>query len=98
VRLYGVGLVKIILHRPLEGMPKTATISRSSAGKWCVSFSCECAEPAPRPATGQQAGIDVGLKTFASPGDEQEIATPRFFRAEEHEPAKARWRLSKEAK
>src|SRR5215468_3376340 len=34
LRLYGVGLVKLILHRPLEGMPKTATITRSSTGKW----------------------------------------------------------------
>ena len=50
LRLHGVGLVKIILHRPLEGTPKTATISRSSTGKWYVCFSCECAEPAPLPA------------------------------------------------
>src|SRR5690348_9463829 len=36
LRLYGVGLVKIILHRPIEGTFKTATISRSSTGKWYV--------------------------------------------------------------
>src|SRR5262245_39278694 len=35
LRLYGVGQVKIILHRPLEGMATTATISRST-GKWSV--------------------------------------------------------------
>ena len=67
LRIANVGLVKIILHRPLEGAPKTATISRSSTGKWYVCFSCECAEPSPLPATGQQVGIDVGLKTFATP-------------------------------
>ena len=96
VRLHGVGLVKIILHRPLEGTPKTATISRSSTGKWYVCFSCECAEPAlPLPATGQQVGIDVGLKTFATLSDGQEIANPRFFRAEENALAKVQRRLSK---
>ena len=42
LRLHGVGPVKIILHRPMEGTPKTATISRSSTGKWYVCFSCEC--------------------------------------------------------
>jgi putative transposase len=43
-----VGLVKIIVHRPVEGMPKTAAIRRSGTGKWSVSFFlCECAEPAP---------------------------------------------------
>jgi putative transposase len=96
VRLYGVGLVKIILHRPLKGTPKTATISRSSTGKWYVCFSCECAEPAPLPATGQPVGIDVGLKTFATLSTGQEIANPRFFRTEEKALAQVQRRFSKE--
>src|SRR5258707_10696051 len=66
LRVTNVGQVKIILHRPLEGAPKTATIRRSSTGKWYVAFQCECAEPSPLPAAGQSVGIDVGLKTFAS--------------------------------
>jgi putative transposase len=96
LRLYGVGPVKIILHRPLEGVPKTATISWSSTGKWYVCFSCECAEPVPLPPTGQQVGIDVGLKTFATLSTRQEIANPRFFHTEERALAKAQRRLSKE--
>ena len=87
------GLVKLILHRPLEGTPKTATITRSSTGKWYVCFSCECAEPSPLPETGQQVGIDVGLKTFATLSTGQEIANPRFFRAEEKALAKVQRRL-----
>ncbi|HET8905773.1 MAG TPA: RNA-guided endonuclease TnpB family protein [Ktedonobacterales bacterium] len=98
VRLHGVGQVKIILHRLIEGTPKTATISRSSTGKWYACFSCECAEPSPLPETGQQVGIDVGLKTFATLSDGQEIAHPRFFRAEEKALAKVQRRLSKEEK
>ena len=96
LRIANVGLVKVILHRPLEGTPKTATISRSSTGKWYVCFSCECVAPAPLPATGQHVGIDVGLKTFATLSDGQEIANPRFFRVEERALAKAQRRLSKE--
>jgi putative transposase len=98
VRLYGVGEVKIILHRPLEGPPKTATVTRSSTGKWYVCFSCECADPAPLPETGRQVGIDVGLKTFATFSTAQEIANPRFFRGEEKALAKAQRRLSKQEK
>jgi putative transposase len=98
LRIANVGLVKIILHRPLEGTPKTATIRRSSTGKWYASFSCECAEPAPLPATGQQVGIDVGLKTFAALSTGEQIANPRFFRQEEQALAKAHRRLSKEEK
>jgi len=98
VRLHGVGLVKIILHRPLEGAPKTATVSRSSTGKWYVCFSCECVEPSPLPETGRQVGVDVGLKTFATLSDGQEIANPRFFRAEEQALVTVQRRLSREEK
>ena len=96
LRVMHVGQVKVILHRPIEGTPKTATIRRSSTGKWYVSCSCDCAEPSPLPETGQQVGIDVGLKTFATLSDGQAIANPRFFREEERALAKAQRRLSKE--
>jgi putative transposase len=98
LRLHCVGEVKILLHRPIEGMPKTVTITRSSTGKWYACFSCECAELAPLQQTGQQVGIDVGLKTFATLSMGQEIANPRFFRREEQALAKVQRRLSKEEK
>jgi putative transposase len=98
LRVMNVGQVKVILHRSLEGTPKTATISRSRTGKWYVCFACECAEPSPLPETGQQVGIDVGLKTFATLSMGEEIANPRFFRLEEHALAKAQRRLSQEEK
>src|SRR5579859_5047853 len=104
LHIMNVGQVKVVLHRPLEGTPKTATIRRSRTGKWYVTFSCECAEPSPLPETGQQVGIDVGLKTFAmlSTGQAgeagQAIVNPRFFRQEEQALAKAQRRLAKKEK
>jgi putative transposase len=83
LRVLHVGVVKLILHRPLEDTPKTATISRSRTGKWSVCCSGECAEPSPLPTTGQHVGMDVGLKTCATLSTGQEVATPRFFRQEE---------------
>jgi putative transposase len=94
VRIANVGRVKAVLHRPLDGSPKTATIQRSSTGKWYVSFSCECAEPSPLPQMGQHVGIDVGLKTFATLTEGEPIERPRFFRLEEHALAKAQRRLA----
>src|SRR5262245_30731114 len=82
LRIMNVGLVKVILHRRLEGEPKTATIQRSRTGKWYVCFSCACMEPSPLPQTGQQVGIDVGLKSFATLSTGAAIEHPRFFRAE----------------
>lgn len=99
-RMYvmNVGRIKLVYHRLIEGTPKTATIRRSSTGKWYVAFSCECAEPSPLPETRQQVGVDVGLKTFATLSTGVEIANPRFFRQEEKALAKAQRRLSKAEK
>jgi putative transposase len=98
LRVMNVGLVKVVLHRPMDGTPKTATIRRSSTGKWYVSFSCERPEPSPLPETGQYVGIDVGLKTFATLSTGDEVANPRFFRQEEQALATAQRRLSKAEK
>jgi putative transposase len=95
LRVMNVGLVKIVLHRPLEGTPKTTTIQRRSTGKWYVSFSCECAEPSPLPATGQHGGLDVGLAVFAMPTQGAPIENPRFVRRDERALRGALRRLSK---
>ena len=50
------------------------------------------------PSNPKQVGIDVGLKTFATLSDGQEIENPRFFREEEKALAKAQRKLAKEAK
>ncbi|MEP6774969.1 MAG: transposase [Chloroflexota bacterium] len=70
---------------------------RSSTDKWYATFSCEW-QPAPLPVSGEQVGIDVGLKTFATLSTGEEIANPRFFRSEEKALAKAQRTLSKQEK
>jgi putative transposase len=92
----GIGHIKMVLHRKLAGKIKTLTIHKSSTGKWYASFSCEC-EPLRLPECLEQVGIDVGLKTFATLSDGQEIATPRFFRKEEKALAKVQRKHSKQA-
>jgi putative transposase len=92
-----VGHIKIKLHRPLKGIPKTATITRSSTGKWYVCFSVEV-EPRRLPKLDNIVGLDVGLKTFATFSDGQEIGNPHFFRKEEQHLAKVQRKLAKEAK
>jgi putative transposase len=95
LRVMNVGLVKLVLHRPLAGAPKTATIQRSSTGKWSVCCSGEGAEPSPLPPTGQHVGLDVGLSVFALPTPGEPIANPRYFRRDERALRGAQRRLSK---
>jgi len=94
VSLSKIGAVKMVYHRPVRGSIKTATIHTSSTGKWYITFSCEC-EPERLEPTATQVGIDVGLKTFATLSNAEEIDNPRFFRKEEKALAKAQRRLCK---
>src|SRR5260221_2482080 len=76
-RLVGskVGRIKLLLHRPLDGIPKTATIRRTPTGKWFVAFFWEWG-PTSSPPTGQAVGIDVGLKVFPMPPGGKAIENP----------------------
>lgn len=97
LQLSKIGNVKLVLHRPLEGTPKTVTIKKSSTGKWYAAFSCEW-EPTTLPVREEQVGIDVGLTTFASLSNGETIENPRFFRQEEKELARVSRRLSRQDK
>jgi putative transposase len=94
VCLSKIGSVKMAYHRPIKGKIKTCTIQRSRTGKWYVSFSGAC-EPKRLPACPGQVGIDVGLKTFATLSNAEEIDHPRFFRKEEKALAKVQRKHSK---
>ncbi len=78
LKLQGAGHVKIKLHRPIEGKIKTLTIKRE-AGKWYAYFCAE-GKPILLPASNDEAGIDVGLTTFAVLSNGEEIENPRFYR------------------
>ena len=93
VSLSKIGSVKMVSHRPIRGTIKTCTVQKSSTGKWYVTFACEC-DPQRLPQRPEPVGIDVGLKTFATLSDGQEIGNPRFFRTEEKALAKAQRKLS----
>jgi putative transposase len=77
-----VGAVHVVLHRPLDGTPKTVTLTRSRTGKWFAAFACEW-ESQPLPPTGTVIGVDVGLASFATLSNGEQIANPRFYRRDE---------------
>ena len=94
VSLSKIGAIKMVYHRPVKGSIKTATIHRSSTGKWYITFACAC-EPERLPERPEPVGIDVGLKTFATLSTGEEIANPRFFRKEQKALAKVQRKHSK---
>jgi len=88
-----IGVVKIVLHRPVEGRLKTLTIQRDTVGNWYACLACEV-EPEPLPCNDLAIGIDVGLESFATLSNGDRIANPRFFRQEEIALAKAQRNFS----
>jgi putative transposase len=87
-----IGRLRIRLHRPLQGTPKTVTIAGRGRLDACIS----CAEvlTGPRPRTRREPGIDLGLKVFLVTADGEQVENPRQYRNAEKQHAKAQRRVS----
>ncbi len=59
--------------------PTSVTVTRDPAGRWFVTFHAQVPDQVPLPATGQAAGIDLGLKDFAVLSDGPRIPHPRHM-------------------
>jgi putative transposase len=97
LRLSKIGVIKIVLHRPVEGQIKTLTIQRDALGNGYACFACEV-EPALLPVCDLAIGIDFGLESFATLSNGDRIANPRFFRRDERALAQAQRKLSQAEK
>jgi putative transposase len=89
-----VGRIRIRVHRPVEGHPKTVTINREADG-WYASVSCAEAPIHLSPATTQETGIDLGLESFATLADGATIQNPRFYRKAEKDLKRCQRRVSR---
>jgi putative transposase len=77
-----IGRIGVHWSRPLEGIPKTVTISKEADG-WYVAISCVDVPVQSLPPTGQETGIDMGLESFATLADGTPIHTPAYYRRAE---------------
>ena len=94
VYLQGIGQVKVDLHRQVQGRVKTIQIKREGR-RWMLVLSCDDVPTNPLPATGRQAGIDVGIASFATTSDGEHIDNPRWGRAAAGRLAAAQQRLQR---
>jgi putative transposase len=83
--------------RPLEGTPKTVTVSKEADG-WYACFSCAAVPVRPLPATGQETGIDLGIEAFATTSDGTRIFHPGWYRQAERALKTAQRRVSRRKK
>jgi putative transposase len=77
-----IGRIAIRWSRPVEGLPKTVTMSKEADG-WYVCISCADVPAQPLPHTGRETGIDLGIETFATLSDGTRIFNPGWYRKAE---------------
>jgi putative transposase len=103
INLPKIGLVKLILHRPLPAgfKIKTATITRKVDG-WYVVLSLEDASvPILTPDTPEMEntiGIDMGLKSFFTNDLGEEVVIPQHYRKSEKRLKRLQRSLSRKKK
>jgi putative transposase len=73
---------------------KTIQIKRQGR-RWMLVLSCDDVPTNPLPATGRQAGIDVGIASFATTSDGEHIDNPRWGRTAADKLAAAQQRLAR---
>ncbi len=88
VYLQGVGQVKVLAHRAVEGRVKTIQLVREGR-RWFAVLSCDDVPTRPLDPTGRAIGVDVGVARFATTSDGEIIANPRFVRVAADELAAA---------
>ena len=89
LRLSKIGCIRVVQHRPLGGVPKTCTITRTATGKWFASIPCDIGDIDKNTTFERPVGIDIGLEKFAMFSDKTKVSNPRFLRKEEKSLAKA---------
>ena len=75
--------LKIKLHRPLEGTPKTVHLVLRADGHWYALIVCETepkTEHEPTPCSHPDIGLDVGLNVFLADSEGHTVENPRFYR------------------
>jgi putative transposase len=76
-------LLKIKMHRPIEGTPKTVHLVHRADGHWYALIVCKTEPPTEHTSITcrhPDIGIDVGLKSFLTDSEGNTVENPRFYR------------------
>jgi putative transposase len=94
LHLSKIGMIKVKLHREVEGKIKTTTIKHES-GHWYAVFSCEVADAEKLPVSYEDVGIDLGVTHLATMSNGETIDHPRHYRKAEKQLARRQQALSR---
>lgn len=100
VKIPKIGWVRWVKHRPLEGIPKSITVSQDGE-HWYVSVKCEVhvkRKQSKNHAELSVVGVDLGIKDLAICSDGHVEKNPRHLRKAERKLRKAHRSLSRKKK
>ena len=75
--------------------PTMVIVSREPDGRWYVTFAVDISVPAPLPGTGQAAGVDLGITSFAVTSHGERIANARHLERRARNLARYQRRLAR---
>lgn len=78
LKLFGIGMVKIRLHRSIQGKIKTVCVKKE-ADKWYAVFTCDMGKPDIPVNTNPPVGIDVGIENFLTDSNGTVAENHRFL-------------------
>ena len=94
VKLPKIGHIKAVVDRPIVGLIKSATISKTATDKYYASLLVETVVE-PLPKTNSNIGIDLGLTDFITLSNSTKVANPKFLSKLEQKLAREQKILSK---
>jgi putative transposase len=80
LRFPKLGNVRAVIHRPLEGKPKSCTIRRDG-DQWFVSIVCEFELPDPAPRLEPVVALDRGITHLIADSDGNLVENPKLLEA-----------------
>ncbi|HEY9671247.1 MAG TPA: RNA-guided endonuclease TnpB family protein [Waterburya sp.] len=102
LQLPKIGIVKVKLHRPIEGKIKTVTVSLAPSGKYFASILTEVdGEWSEATTEGKVVGVDLGLTHFAIVSDGHKVSkydNPRHLAKRQKNLKRKQQKLSRKQK
>jgi len=97
LRFQKIGHMKAVVHRPLEGSPRSCVLTRE-ADQWVACITCAVEIGDPSPPSGPPIGIDVGITNLLADSEGRRVPNPKHLQASQRRLARAQRAASRKQK
>lgn len=98
VKLPKLGLVKARVSRAPKGRITSATVTRTSTGKYFVTILCDDVAVEPLPPRNRAVGVDLGVEKLAATSDGEVFENPKAAKKFERKLAREQRKLARKRK